>query len=187
MSTATDVVFILDSSDGVKGMPFKMLKRYIDEVIRDFKLSKDNVRVGIINSGEKATMPLPLNKEVPSQDEISEILSGIKEIGGKRNLAAAFNMARNSFIANDRSSGKALIAVLGDKVVVNSEIESLIKDLDSSNVNTALVTMDNGQTSERTKNLASAEDYFLQLNGTEDLPKGIDFVSRLMSDISGTL
>ena len=184
LSTSTDVVFILDSSEVVSGKPFEKMKKYISEVTKDFKLSKDNVRVGVINLGEKVSMPLPLNKDISSQEQFTELLSGINAIGGKRNLAAAFKMARNVFVANDRSSGKALIAVLGDKIVVNTEVESLIRDLERSDVSTGLVSIDNSRVPERTKNIAGVDDYFLQLNDSTQLPKAIDFVSRLMGDIS---
>lgn len=177
----------MDSSGSISEESLNRIKRYVSEVAKDFSISPDNVRVGVINFGDQVYTVLPLTLGT-SRDSLMTALQRVKPIQGKPDLEGAYRVAKNNFATSKRvkNVGKVLITILTNDVISKNEVEKLSSDLRKSGVSMGLVALDTPTVpDEILENIAGQPDYFIRLRNSNQLPQGIHFAYTIVSEANG--
>ncbi|VBB26357.1 unnamed protein product [Acanthocheilonema viteae] len=106
-----DIIFVLDSSDKVTSEEYANLKEDISMLIDEtFNLSHDNVRVGLIEYSDKASVPVPLGYYDHKIQLLADI-SNSEKLGGVPIILRGLRAAREQFQQHGRN-GVSRILIL---------------------------------------------------------------------------
>lgn len=111
-----DLVIILDRSGSIRQEMFDDVKQYIVNVISEFEVYDDKVRVACVAFSDDATTIFYLNTYSQLQD-ISEAILRVTYSGGRTNIASAFERVRTDVLNGnngDRTNVENLVLLFTD-------------------------------------------------------------------------
>ncbi|XP_073236997.1 collagen alpha-3(VI) chain-like [Porites lutea] len=98
-----DVLFLIDTSEGVSDLDFQREKNFIKTVVRSFKISSDHSRVGLMSYSNKTEITVNFSDE-QSHDSLLERVESLPFLGGQRQFNNALETAAAQFFSPSGSS-----------------------------------------------------------------------------------
>lgn len=98
-----DVLFLIDTSEGVSDLDFQREKNFIKTVVRSFKISSDHSRVGLMSYSNETEITVNFSDE-QSHDSLLERVESLPFLGGQRQFNNALETAAAQFFSPSGSS-----------------------------------------------------------------------------------
>lgn len=190
IKSSTDVLFLLDTSGSVPEKTLSAAKKYIEQMLKDFTITPNDIRVGIINFGDRIDLVLPLNQGTSSRN-VMDALYTVKPIGGKSNIQAAYKIAKDIFDGStptleNGKRGRVLINILTNDVISTEAFEKAAENVRESDVNIGIVNINGALISDETlEEVVGRKDYFLRLENIDQFPRAIEFAYKIVSKSEG--
>ena len=109
-----EVVFVVDLSSYINNDQLTAIKIYINNLIKSFKLSRENVQFALVAFGDNSEI-LMLLKDGSDVDSVTEKVKTLSKLGGTRSVDKALTRVNSEiFIAQNgyRNNAKKLVIVL---------------------------------------------------------------------------
>jgi len=105
-----DVVFVLDGSGSIGSSNFDLMKQFVQDVINEFRIAEDGVKVGVIQYSGKSHVEF--NLRAGEKANIIQDVANIGYLKGVTNTAAALDQMREMFTNHGRTNGEARIGIV---------------------------------------------------------------------------
>jgi len=105
-----DIVFLLDTSDGVNSLNFKKEKAFVKLLAKRLNVSPGKSQAALIPFGSSSTLAIDFNS-YNSFQAFETLVDRVSSIGGARRIDKAFQVASQVF-RNSRSSVPKLVILL---------------------------------------------------------------------------
>ncbi|KAM6910513.1 collagen alpha-6(VI) chain [Xenentodon cancila] len=115
-----DLVFLIDQSGSINTTDYDIMKMFITELVRSFKVSKDLVRIGLAQFNDRFQHEFYL-KDFETEDKVSKHILGMTHLGGGTNIGFALDSIRDYFEA---SSGSRRSAGISQNLVLITDGDS---------------------------------------------------------------
>ena len=92
---AADIVFVVDSSNGVSNRDFKAMKSFLIAVQKRFKIEELASRHGVVVYGSRAEMSIQMNR-ARNSTEFANAVNSLRPIGGPRASFRALELAESA-------------------------------------------------------------------------------------------
>ena len=79
-----DVVFILDESGTISSEEFRNMTIFVGEVIKNYTIGPNGIRVGVVRFGTTASLPIQLGQFSPEQTLLQELVRLDSTTGGEK-------------------------------------------------------------------------------------------------------
>ncbi|KAI5086807.1 collagen alpha-6(VI) chain, partial [Silurus meridionalis] len=103
-SQVADVVFLVDDSSSISNEAFKSMKFFMNSVVNNTEVGKDNVRFCTILYSDTPKTKFPLNQYY-SKREVRDAISALEQQGGNTYTASALLYSLNYF--SEASGGRS--------------------------------------------------------------------------------
>ncbi|XP_069121954.1 collagen alpha-1(XII) chain-like [Argopecten irradians] len=112
-TNAIDLVFVLDSSASLSPTDFDITKQFVADVVDQFDIGPQNVRVGVVRYSTAISVSFLLN-QFNTKDAVKKAVDGIQYSPGGTKTAAAIDKAVNEVFStlNGARNGAAKVMVL---------------------------------------------------------------------------
>ncbi|XP_069121965.1 uncharacterized protein [Argopecten irradians] len=112
-TNAIDLVFVLDSSASLSPTDFDITKQFVADVVDQFDIGPQNVRVGVVEFSTAISASFLLN-QFNTKDAVKKAVDGIQYSPGGTNTAAAIDKAVNEVFStvNGARNGAAKVMIL---------------------------------------------------------------------------
>lgn len=105
-----DVVFLLDTSDGVNSLDFKKEKAFVKLLAKRLNVSPGKSQAALIAFGSSSTLAINFNS-YNSFQEFETLVDRVSSVGGARRMDRAFQAAAQ-VLRNSRSSVPKMVVLL---------------------------------------------------------------------------
>lgn len=190
-----DVLFLIDTSEGVSDLDFQREKNFIKTLVRSFKISSDLSRVGLISYSNKTEITVNFSDE-QSRDSLFERVESLPFLGGQRQFNNALEMAAAQFVSPPGSSRSAVpkaafIITNCDQVSTKGtdhleESSSLLQENDVK-VLIIAVGCDGAVQENNLQRLALDAEQMFTLDSFENLAEAAERLTVAAADIAGSL
>ena len=184
-----DVIYVVDSSDGVSTKTFDQLKSFVSNDVKTKDFSNDKVRAGILNYGSRAVLILAPKNGV-SKSFVQTSISDMTRIKGQRNFKVTFNYILDTVLDDPQ-----IVRVNSKKVVVllvsgrsldwsTTDAESFKEKFKKAGVEVVVIVTDENAASDMT-NLVDNPDNIILKKGDDDLTDGSSAVTNAIAQTTG--
>ena len=120
-----DIVFLVDSSGSIYEYNWPTVKQFIKNIVRDYTIGPNNVRVGLAVFADNVQLRFQLNR-YSTQNEIINAIDGIPFLGTSTNTPEAIRYMRTTMFTpqnGDRSFAPNSAIIITDGVPkINNEV-----------------------------------------------------------------
>ena len=190
-----DVLFLIDTSEGVSDLDFQREKNFIKTLVRSFTISSDLSRVGLISFSNETEITVNFSDE-QSHDSLLERVESLPFLGGQRQFNNALEMAAAQFVSPSGSSRSAVpkaafIITNCDQFSTKSsdhleESSSLLQENDVKVIIIA-VGCDGAVQENNLQRLAQDAEQMFTLDSFENLAAAAERLTVAAADIAGSL
>ena len=130
-----ELAFLIDSSTKSNPNAWTQMLNFVSEVVRQYNINSNCVRVAVIRYGNNADAPIQLT----SYNDVNRLVAALGQIqplGGSSNLAAALNLLRSQVFASNvvRTNTARIAIIVTDQLQSNSQITSAAANLRSQGI-----------------------------------------------------
>lgn len=186
-----DMIYLIDSSDGVSTETFNAFKSFVAKDVKTKDFESGKIRVGILNYASDAVLQLSPKNGI-SETIVNNVLSKMGRINGKRNFKLTFQYILDAIVKNPlfvRKNSKRLLALLvdGRSLSWTDSDAALFKEkFENAGVDLLIITMDKN-VKEDLKGLVPNPDNILVVDETDKLPDTSTNITDVIGKITGML
>jgi len=104
-----DLVFLIDDSSSIRENEWPSVLRFLQDVVREFTISRDDTRIGLVRYATRADVMYRLTS-TQTEGAVNSAIGRMRHEGGSTNLAAAMREAYQNVFLPARRAGAAKVA-----------------------------------------------------------------------------
>ncbi|CAH1791715.1 unnamed protein product [Owenia fusiformis] len=122
--TASDIVFVLDSSSSIWGPDFKEQLKFVQNIVDKFTIGHKLTRVGVMTFSDKPHKYFGLG-EINSKVKVNVAVADIQQSIGGTYTADAIKYMRENMFSDARSSVPQIAIIITDGQSIDSELTAI--------------------------------------------------------------
>lgn len=95
-----DLVFVIDSSNKVPDTVLLQTKLFIKNLLSNYKISKENAHISLVNYGDKPEILIKLEKGTDAKT-VENVLNAILKLGGEKNMEEALKLVKTNVLTSE--------------------------------------------------------------------------------------
>ena len=186
--TPLEVAFLIDGSESVTPELWSQTLEFIRRNIINYRLSPDMVRVAFVLYSESAVVKLSLTEGIDEQAVLTSLYS-LQRLGGRKDLAKAFEVARDSVLADNLvrpNAGKVIIAIVAGKLPGQNlqALYDVANSLKNKDIQVGVIGIHDADQS-ILENVVSHVSNLIIINTGIEYPATVGVVSEIQGDAAG--
>ena len=186
--TPLEVAFLIDGSESVTPELWSQTLEFIRRNIINYRLSPDMVRVAFVLYSESAVVKLSLTEGINEQAVLTSLYS-LQRLGGRKDLVKAFEVARDSVLADNLvrpNAGKVIIAIVAGKLPGQNlqALYDVANSLKNKDIQVGVIGIHDADQS-ILENVVSHVSNLIIINTGIEYPATVGVVSEIQGDAAG--
>ena len=186
--TPLEVAFLIDGSESVTPELWSQTLEFIRRNIINYQLSSDMVRVAFVLYSESAVVKLSLTEGINEQAVLTSLYS-LQRLGGRKDLVKAFEVARDSVLADNLvrpNAGKVIIAIVAGKLPGQNlqALYDVANSLKNKDIQVGVIGIHDADQS-ILENVVSHVSNLIIINTGIEYPATVGVVSEIQGDAAG--
>ena len=186
--TPLEVAFLIDGSESVTPELWSQTLEFIRRNIINYRLSPDMVRVAFVLYSESAVVKLSLTEGINKQAVLTSLYS-LQRLGGRKDLVKAFEVARDSVLADNLvrpNAGKVIIAIVAGKLPGQNlqALYDVANSLKNKDIQVGVIGIHDADQS-ILENVVSHVSNLIIINTGIEYPATVGVVSEIQGDAAG--